>query len=119
MPSLVMATVLMMGIVYAMMLFLLLFFAKDMTIIFVLALLIGIAFSAVHPLFSGRFTELMPRKEIGELSALIYAMKAFAAAAAPLIAGGIAEVWGIKYVFLLGFVLIGAMVPFNKKIFAE
>lgn len=107
-----------MGMVYAAMLFLLLFFAKDISTIFVLALLIGIAFSAVHPIFSGRFTELMPRKEIGELSAFIYAMKAFAAAAAPLIAGFIADIWGIKYVFLLGFVLMGVMIPFNKKVFA-
>jgi len=50
-------------------------------------------------------TQLMPKSEIGELSAINFAIKGLAGGAGPVTAGLVAEWLGLRYVFLLGFVI--------------
>ena len=104
------------GIIGAAAFFLTMFFTTDVRFMFLLSFCIGIAFSAVHPIISGRFTEFMPKDEVGELSALVYGMKSLAAGIGPLLAGVIAEWMGIRYVFMVGFVLMGILIPFHSNI---
>lgn len=107
------------GLVSAALLFWALFLSESAPLTFVLVLLIGIAFAAVSPIISGRLTELMPKKEVGEMSAVVYSTKSFAAAAGPLIAGLIADSFGINYVFLIGFVLFMGLLVFRKAAFEK
>ena len=50
------------GLVFATIIFLALFFCENLSEIFFLTLLLGIAISAINPILLGRFTPLMPRR---------------------------------------------------------
>ncbi len=104
------------GLISSAILFLTLFFVDNITVTFLLTLLLGISFAAAMPIISGRFTSLMPRKEIGEFSALVFATKSLAAALAPLVAGFLADKYGLNFVFLLGAVIFSILLLFRKHL---
>lgn len=101
----------------AIILYLVLFFTTNVAIMFVLVLLLGIAYAAISPLISGRFTQLMGKKNVGEMSAVIYAARGLAAAIGSVIAGIIADAFGLRYVFVIGFIVFTFLFLFRRKIF--
>lgn len=82
--------------------FLLLFFTRSLLFIFLLSFLLALSFSALHPLLSGKMTNLMPKSEIGELTSVLFALKSLSLALSFLLAGAISDLFGLQYVFLMG-----------------
>lgn len=103
------------GLVFGAVLFLALATIKSPTTVLFLAILIGISLAAVHPILSGRFTPLMPKKKIGQYSAVLFATKGIAAGASPLIAGIIADAFGLRYVFIIGFAIFTILLLFRRR----
>jgi len=105
----------MLGLVFGAVLFLALYTVTNPTTVLFLTILLGIAIAAVHPILAGRFTPLMPKRSIGEYSAVLYATKGLAAGISPLMAGIIADTFGLRYVFLIGFVIFAGLLVFRKR----
>jgi len=99
--------------IFSALIFLAMFFTTSINLIFVLALLLGISFSAAYPIIQGHHTQFMPRKDRGELSAIVFSSKNLAAALSPLVAGFIADAFGLNYVFLMGFIIFVGLVLFK------
>ena len=85
--------------------FLVMFFLNSVIPVFLVSIVLGIFLAAITPVIGGHKTKLMPRKKIGELSAVMFAIKGLAGGLGPVTAGVIAQFYGLRYVFLLGFVI--------------
>ena len=73
--------------------------------LFIVLFLLGLCNSALRPLIEGKVTELTPKKEIGEMTAVTRTIKEFAFVVGPLGAGIISDLVGIKLVFLIGSII--------------
>jgi MFS family permease len=80
------------------------FWFKDITILFVIALLLSVSFSAMIAGLNGRLTDLMPKKLVGEFTGFTSAFWDIGAVAGPITTGLIADAFGLQYAFLLGMV---------------
>lgn len=103
------------GLVFGAILFLALATVKNPVTVLFLAMLLGISLAAVHPILSGRFTLLMPKKKIGQYSAVLFATKGIAAGASPLLAGVVADAFGLRYVFIIGFTIFAMLLLFRRR----
>lgn len=83
--------------------FLSLYFVSSFPLIFLFSFLIALCFSAIHPIFSGRLTNLMSKRKIGELTSVLFALKSLSLALSLIFAGIISDLFGLRYVFLIGF----------------
>ncbi len=103
----------------AMILYAVLFFTTNIALTFTLIMLLGIAYAAITPLISGNFTELMGKKNVGEMSAVIYAARGLAAAIGSLMVGFIADAFGLQYAFIIGFIVFAILFLFRNHIFTD
>ena len=101
--------ILLKGLLFGALLFLGMFFAKSIILLFIFSLLLSVSFSAISPSLSGRMTELMPKNEIGGLTGIKTAIRDIAAGAGPILAGLIADSFGLNYAFLLGFAVFSVL----------
>lgn len=79
--------------------FSLLFFIKDIVLIFIINFLVSISFSAIMPILSGKITETMPKQKRGELSSFIFIVRNAGFGISGFINGFIAHNLGLNYVF--------------------
>lgn len=91
-----------MGLVLCAVLFVSLFANNQLSFIFFHAILLSLLFAAIIPMLNGRIVELMPREQIGELSGVGMMFSHVADFIGPLIAGVVSDVFGLRYVFLIG-----------------
>lgn len=96
-------------------LFLLMFFIKNVYLIFLLIILTAIPFAMIIPIFQGKVTALIPKKKVGEMTGMIYFTSHMAMAIGPLTAGILADNFGIHSIFLLGCGLFVILLIFNIK----
>ncbi|MEW6062794.1 MAG: MFS transporter [Nanoarchaeota archaeon] len=89
------------GIFFAIVLLFTMFFAKDLRTIAVILFLLGMCNAAVLPIIQGRITELMPKKEIGELVGVNNSIWNIATGFGPLFAGIFADKFGLQPLFLV------------------
>jgi len=80
--------------------FLSLFFIKNIGILFLITLIIGICFAGITPIISGKLTETMPKIRQGELSGIIHVIRNIGYILSTFLAGQIAELLGINFIFL-------------------
>ena len=106
------------GILISTLLFVVLFFVKNLAWAFILSVLLGFAISAVYPILLGKMGQLMPRNKVGEFSAVTYAIRGIGAGLGPIIAGLMSDLYGLQYAFLLcGIVFAGMMFFIDKMEF--
>jgi DHA1 family multidrug resistance protein-like MFS transporter len=107
------------GLVFASVVFLALSFADETAMVFFLTVLLGISLAAVHPILSGSFTKRMPKGRVGEYSGVLFATKALAATISPIVAGVMADAFGLRYVFGLGFAIMAALIAWREACMGE
>ena len=97
----------------------LLFFAKDLYILAIILFVLGLSLAAVLPIMQGRITELMPKKEIGELVGVNSSIWNIATGFGPLLGGILADSYGLRYLYLLSSIifLILLFVAYASKSF--
>ncbi len=93
------------GIISTIMLFFLMFLTKDVVYTFILSFLLGIATASFNPAIQGRITKTMPIHQRGKLSAMLFTITHISTGISPIMAGIIADNFGLNYVFLLGSVI--------------
>lgn len=91
-----------MGLLLCAILFVSLFANNRLSFIFFHAILLSLLFAAIIPMLNGRIVELMPREQVGELSGVGMMFSHVADFAGPLIAGVVSDVFGLRFVFLIG-----------------
>ncbi|MEM2772515.1 MAG: MFS transporter [Candidatus Pacearchaeota archaeon] len=79
--------------------FSLLFFIKNIFIIFIINLLISICFSAIMPIIAGNLTEAMPKERMGELSGFVFVVRNIGFGVSGLVSGFIASSLGLNFNF--------------------
>jgi len=104
---------------FASLMFLSMFFIRNILIIFIASLAISICFSAIGPILSGRLTETMSPRKRGELTGLIGAMRHIGLIITSLSSGFIADALGLNFVFLLNFILLFFLLLIVKKVFKK
>ena len=97
------------GLLFAAALSLLMFMSKDVFIFGILIFLLGLSIVAVIPIIQGRLTELMPKKEIGELVGVNSSIWNIASGFGPIVGGIIADKLGLNYTFLLAFIIFSVL----------
>ncbi len=80
--------------------FISLFFIKNIFLIFLISLIIGMCFAGINPIISGKLTETMPKTKQGELSGMLHVIRSLGFILSYLFAGQIAQFFGIKFIFL-------------------
>jgi len=93
-------------------LFLALTIARDIYLLFIIALLLALSITSVYPLLQGKITTAMPRKLVGSLTSITFALANAAAALGPIIGGFFSDLLGIHSVFFIGFLIFGALIIF-------
>ena len=86
--------------------FLLFFFMENVLLLFVFSFFFSVSMSAVIPALEGSLTDLIPKKECGELTGVFESIYTCGVGIGPVIAGIIADLFGLRYVFLLGFFIL-------------
>ncbi|MFP4111749.1 MAG: MFS transporter [Candidatus Woesearchaeota archaeon] len=104
------------GSTYSISFFLLVFFTKSITVLFILAFFISLSFSIIRPSIEGAMTTIIPRKKISRISGVISTIKMTAEGMGPLIGGFISDIFGVKYVFLLGAFIMLLLFIFSLSI---
>lgn len=94
------------GLLFSAIMFFLLFANEELPFVFIHSLILALCFAATIPVLQGRLTELMPKSQIGNLTGFNFLFSDVANALAPLLAGLIADYYGITYVFLVGAAII-------------
>jgi len=61
----------------------------------------------------------MPKKKIGELSSIAFAIRSMAAGLGPIAAGFVSDSLGLNYVFLFTFIIFLALVFFVGVLFKK
>ncbi len=110
------------GVFFSAIIFLLMFRVTNLYYLFILIFFLGVSVSSLIPTIHGRITNLMPKKEIGELSAMLTAITDFSNTIGILLAGFIADYLGLNYVFLLAFFVFAILlliITFTKKMELE
>ena len=90
------------GLFFSMIMFFFLFANDDISFVFLYSIILALCFAATIPILQGRLTELMPKNQVGDLTGFNFVFSDIANAVAPLMAGIIADYYGIRYVFLIG-----------------
>ncbi|MBS3118989.1 MFS transporter [Candidatus Woesearchaeota archaeon] len=95
------------------------FFLQSTFLLFLASLLLGVSLAAITPVLFGQFTVLMPKKKIGELSSIAFAIRSMAAGLGPIAAGFVSDSLGLNYVFLFTFIIFLALVFFVGVLFKK
>jgi len=93
-------------------LFLALAIFRQVALLFLITFAISLLLASVIPFLQGRVTTLMPKPIMGELTSVNYALIQFGAALGPLLGGFLADLLGIHFVFIGGFLIYAAIVTF-------
>jgi len=107
--------VIMLGIASVIVIFLIMFFVHSLYILFVLTILVAIPFAMIAVILQGKITRLMPKRKIGEMTAVLLCVVSIAMGFGPLVAGILADNFGINSMFLLGAGVFGIMFLFNIR----
>jgi DHA1 family multidrug resistance protein-like MFS transporter len=99
-------TMILIGATYAVAFFLLVFFTESLIVLFILSFFISLSFATISPSIEGAATTIIPRKKVGELSGILRTIKMAAEGLGPLFGALIADVFGVRYVFLFGAILM-------------
>jgi len=97
-------------------LFLALFFTKNVLASFGLSFALGITLAAATPIVSGRLTQLMPKEKIGELSGILYGIRSLAAGLSPIVAGYASDILSLNSTFLGGAAIIAVLAILSGKV---
>ncbi len=109
--------ILMKGLFFSFVFFFLMFFVENLAFLFLIAFLLSfLGFSVVLPPLLGRTTELMPKKNIGEMTGMIGSLSNLGRGISPIVAGLIADFFGLRYVFLLGSFISLALLIYSFKL---
>jgi MFS family permease len=103
------------GILSVIVIFLIMFFVQSLYALFALTILVAIPFAVILVILQGKITRLMPKKKIGEMTAVLLCVVSLAMGFGPLVAGILADSFGINSMFLLGAGIFGIMFLFNVK----
>lgn len=90
------------GLFFSAIMFFFLFANEEIPFVFLHSIILALCFAATIPILQGRLTELMPKNQMGDLTGINFIFSDVANAIAPLMAGIIADYYGIRYVFLIG-----------------
>jgi MFS family permease len=98
--------------------FFLLFFVKNINIIFLITLIMGVCFAGIGPVISGKLTETMPKTRQGELSGMLHVIRNIGFMFSSFFAGQISETFGINFIFLFNslFLFIFLLLLIRTKI---
>ncbi len=107
--------VVMLGLIVSIGALLVMFFVQSLWLLFILIIVIAIPFSMILVIFQGRITQLMPKKKVGEMTAILLALTNIALGLGPLTAGLLADNYGINSMFLLGSCLFLIIFIYNLK----
>jgi len=91
-------------------LFLMLTLAKDIYLLFIINIALAISITSVYPVIQGKITTAMPRKIVGPLTSITFAISSLAGALGPLLGGIVSDLVGIHYVFLVGFGIFAGII---------
>jgi MFS family permease len=91
-------------------LFLMLTLAKDIYLLFIINIALAISITSVYPVIQGKITTAMPRKIVGPLTSITFAIGSLAAALGPLLGGIVSDLVGIHYVFFVGFAIFAGII---------
>ncbi len=101
-------------------LFTALFFTKSLIVVFILSALLAVCFAAIYPTLQGKMTEFIPKSKIGEMTGINTSIRHLALGLGPIMAGIISDVYGLKYVFLVGavtFFILAMLVVKGRTLF--
>lgn len=94
------------GLVACFVFFTLLFLFNGLLFLFIFTFLLSLfGISVALPPIMGRTTELIPKKEMGKMVGVVKSFSALSTGLSPIVAGIIGDVFGLRYVFLLGSVI--------------
>jgi len=93
------------GTIFASLFLFVMFFTRNLMFLAMVLFLLGMSNAAVLPIIQGRITELMPKKEIGELVGVNSSIWNIATGLGPLLAGIFADKFGLSYLFFVVAVL--------------
>lgn len=82
--------------------FILLFFSNKTSIILLLTIILALCFAGITPFIDGRITSYIKRHRVGETTGITLIITNIAAALGPLIGGLFADLYSIKFIFLIG-----------------
>lgn len=103
---------------FAAVFFISLFFVTNTVILFLIAGLLGLSLAAIAPIMMGTLTRFMPHTQIGELSAVTFAVRIVGSGLGPITAGILSDAYGLQYAFLLcGIIFCGLTICWRLKIF--
>lgn len=96
-------SILLKGFFFCSVFFLLMFFVKDLPLLFLFSSMLSfLGISVVLPPLMGRITELIPKREVGEMTGVTKSINCLGSGLSPIVAGVIADLFGLRYIFLLG-----------------
>ena len=109
--------VLMRGLIFSSIFFILIFLFNGLIYLFLFSFLLSLlGISTVLPPIMGRMTELIPKKEMGKMVGVTRSLNSVAAGLSPIVAGIIGDIFGLRYVFLLGSVITFCLVFWSFKL---
>lgn len=96
-------------------LFIALFFTKSIYILLVITFLLGLALSAISPIIQGKAAGYMPKKKVGELYSVQFSVMHLANTIGPVVAGIVADGYGLRYIFIIAAVIFTILFFVNLK----
>lgn len=96
-------------------LFVALFFTSNIYLLLVITFLLGLALSAISPIIQGKAAGYMPKKKVGELYSVQFSVMHLANTIGPVLAGIVADSYGLKYIFVIAAVIFTALFFVNLK----
>jgi len=105
------------GLVACFVFFTLLFLFNGLLFLFIFTFLLSLfGISVVLPPIMGRTTELIPKKKMGKMVGVVKSFSALSTGLSPIVAGIIGDVFGLRYVFLLGSVITLCLIFWSVKL---
>jgi MFS family permease len=110
--------VLLKGLFFCALFFLLMFFVENILWLFVMSFLLSLlGFSIILPPLMGRTSDLIPKGKWGEMTGVAKCFSCLGNGFAPVTAGVIADALGLRYVFLLGSFVASVILLYSIKKF--
>ncbi|MFH1210382.1 MAG: MFS transporter [archaeon] len=103
------------GIIISMLLLIGMFFISNLYVLFALVLLLSLCMTAVYSVLRGVLSNCMPKKEAGELSGVDMSIRYTAGGLGLLISGFVAQITGLKSVFIMMAIILSAILILSSK----
>ncbi len=99
----------------AVLLLLSMFLTKSIYLLFFLVIALSFCTTAIYTVIRGKLTTCMPKNEVGELSGVDMSIRYMAAGLGLVIAGIVAQIMGLKYVFIMVAVAMTILLLLTSK----